>query len=161
MSQPSQSQPCRGQHFDEFDFWIGEWDLTWPAEQMGGEPGATGSGTNRIERVLGGCVIEENFATAGGGFLGHSVSVFDPTSEIWRQTWVDNAGGYIALEGEFAGGRMELRTAPVERNGYLAVNRMVFGDITDDSLSWDWQGSRDGGETWTDLWNIAYRRQSG
>lgn len=155
MSQ--RSGPCREPDFDQFDFWVGNWDLSWPAEQMGGESGTIGSGTNRVERVLGGCVIEENFATGDGNFRGHSVSVLDSRERVWRQTWVDSAGGYISLAGSYDGEKLELRTEPVEREGDLALNRMVFHAITETSLQWDWQGSRDGGETWVDLWNITYR----
>ena len=142
----------------EFDFWLGTWDLTWPAEQTGGIPGEMASGTNRIERVLGGCVIEENFSTADGSFLGRSLSLHDERSGVWRQTWVDSSGAYLVFAGGLEDGQMILTTEPVDRNDEIVVNRMVFRDIEEDSLSWAWQGSRDGGDSWTDLWNIEYRR---
>ena len=53
---------------------------------------------------------------------------------------------------------MELRTPAVERAGETIIQRMVFRDITAHSLEWDWQGSRNNGETWADLWNITYQR---
>lgn len=155
MTQPT---PCSGTGHDEFDFWVGGWELSWPAEQMGGAPEERGSGRNRVERVLNGCVIEENFSADDGSFRGHSMSVFDADAGLWRQTWVDSSAGYIVLTGRFKDGRMILSTEPRERDGQIVVNRMVFRDITRDSLRWDWQGSRDGGETWTDLWNIEYNR---
>lgn len=159
MAQPP--SPCSQPGHAGFDFWLGEWDLTWPADQMGGLPGQVGAGTNRVERVLEGCVVEENFTVSDGSFRGRSVSVFDPVAGLWRQTWVDSSGGYIALRGRLEEGRMVLSTDPVERDGQMVVNRMVFRDMTTDSLKWDWQGSRDGGETWVDLWNIDYRRADG
>ncbi|HEX6286691.1 MAG TPA: DUF1579 family protein, partial [Acidimicrobiia bacterium] len=79
---------------------------------------------------------------------------------LWRQTWVDSAGGYIVLSGSYDGETMELRTEAAEREGETVVQRMVFSDIDADSLQWSWQGSRDGGATWNDLWNISYRRRS-
>jgi hypothetical protein len=36
---------------------------------------------------------------------------------------------------------------------------MGFHDIGEMSLRWDWQGSRNGGDTWTELWTIAYTRR--
>jgi hypothetical protein len=155
------TEPCSNPEVSQFNFWLGDWDLEWPAEQMGGADGDTGTGANRIERVLGGCVVEENFSTSDGSFLGRSHSVYDPAAGFWRQTWVDNQGGYLLFAGGMDGDTMELRTPVVERDGKLAVNRMVFRDIATDSLSWDWQGSRDGGESWDDLWNISYRRRTG
>lgn len=159
MSQPS--SPCSEPERRGFDFWVGEWELSWPAEQMGGAPGDRGAGINRIERVLDGCVIEENFSTNDGSFRGHSVSVFDGAAGIWRQTWVDSSAGYIVLTGQFVDEKMILSTDPRERDGDVVMNRMVFRDITPVSLIWDWQGSRDGGATWIDLWNIKYSRIAG
>jgi hypothetical protein len=105
-------------------------------------------------------VVEERFATDDGSFEGRSYSVFSHEDDEWRQTWVDSSGGYLVLTGWFDGERMELRTAPRERDGARVVNRMVFRDIATDSLRWDWQGSKDGGESWSDLWNIEYRRRA-
>jgi hypothetical protein len=141
------------------DFWLGAWELTWPAEQTGGERGATMTGSNRIERVLGDRVIEENF-TAEDGLTGRSLSVFDEREGIWRQTWVDDAGGFIVLSGRSQGDEMILSTAPVVRDGEALVNRMVFSDITGDSLLWRWQVTSDDGASWRDLWTITYRRRA-
>ena len=85
--------------------------------------------------------------------------MFDTENGLWRQTWVDNTGGYLLFSGDFDGENMELRTSEVERGDETIVNRMVFHNIGEMSLQWDWQGSRNGGETWTDLWTIAYTRR--
>lgn len=154
------STPCGSEQARQFDFWLGDWDLTWPAEQSGGESGETMAGSNRITRLFDDCVIEENFTTTDASFRGHSVSVYDERAGLWRQTWVDSAGGYIVLSGSYDGETMELRTEATEREGETVVQRMVFSDIDVDSLQWSWQGSRDGGATWNDLWNISYRRRS-
>src|ERR1051326_8474286 len=55
------ASPCSGPEFHELDFWIGEWDAAWPASP--GSP--AGTGTNRIEKVLDGCVVSENFEASG------------------------------------------------------------------------------------------------
>lgn len=154
------TRPCSEPEFSQFDFWLGEWDLTWPAEQAGGKEGDVGTGTNHIDHLFDPCVIRESFATSDGSFLGHSVSTYDTNEGVWRQTWVDNTGGYLVFTGEFADGQMTLRTARRKKeDGEVVQQRMVFRDITADSLKWDWQGSRDGGATWADLWNIAYTRR--
>ncbi|MGD2061127.1 MAG: DUF1579 family protein [Acidimicrobiia bacterium] len=153
-----EQRPCSSAEARQFDFWLGEWQLSWPAEQAGGEPGERQTGTNRITRMFDDCVIEENFATDDERFRGHSVSVYDEKAKCWRQTWVDSSGGYLVFTGNYDGETMELRTTPEERAHETVVQRMVFSDITDDSLEWSWQGSRDGGDTWNDLWNISYQR---
>jgi hypothetical protein len=152
-------QPCSTSEARQFDFWIGEWDLTWPAEQAGGDPGETMTGTNRITNLFGPCAIEENFETDDRSFLGHSVSVYDEKAATWRQTWVDSAGSYLSLTGGLTGDDMMLSTEPTSDGDDVVVNRMVFTDISPESLLWLWQKSTDGGDTWTDLWTITYRRR--
>lgn len=150
--------PCSTPEARQLDFWLGEWELTWPAEQMGGAQGDLGRGRNSITRLFDDCVIEENFMTDDASYRGHSVSVYDVSAGVWRQTWVDSAGGYLWLTGGEVDGQMILSTEPVEKEAGVAVNRMVFADVETDSLEWVWQRSDDGGSTWTDLWNISYRR---
>ncbi len=153
-----QQKPCESAEFREFDFWVGHWILTWPASQLGGEEGDTGTGTNHIVKLFGRCGVEETFSTDDGAFQGRSFSVYDPRAGHWKQTWVDNQGGYLTFHGSFDGERMDLRTPAVTRNGETIIQRMVFRDIKAETLRWDWQGSRDGGKSWNDLWNISYRR---
>lgn len=150
--------PCSTPEARQFDFWLGDWDLTWPADQMGGESDEIGRGRNSLTRLFDDCVIEENFMTEDAGFRGHSVSVYDVNAGLWRQTWVDSAGGYISLTGGMEDSVMVLATEPKATESGVVIHRMVFGDIESDSLEWAWQRTADGGGTWSDLWNISYRR---
>lgn len=142
---------CSVPEVRQFDFWVGEWTLTW---------GEEGRGANTIRRILDGCVIEENFEgeMPSGMFRGKSVSVYDTTRGRWLQTWVDNQGGYLDFSGGLDGGRMILQRT-TERNGKPLLQRMVWYDIQDDHLTWNWEKSEDGGTTWTTLWKITYRRK--
>jgi hypothetical protein len=141
-----------------FDFWIGEWELSWTDQQ-----GNAGGGTNLIERTLGGYVIKENFEAEQGvleGYIGKSWSVYNTQRQTWNQTWVDNNGGYIALEGSVDDDKRIFQTAERELpNGNTIINRMVFYDITEDSFTWDWESSRDSGESWSVNWQIKYERK--
>ncbi len=53
--------PCGGPEFRQLDFWVGTWNATWPASP--GTP--AGKATNRVEKILGGCVVSENFEASG------------------------------------------------------------------------------------------------
>ncbi|HEU4321216.1 MAG TPA: DUF1579 family protein [Acidimicrobiia bacterium] len=151
--------PCSSPEARQLDFWLGEWDLSWPAQQTGGEPGERLTGRNSITRLFDNCVIEENFTTRDGGYRGHSVSLYDERAAVWRQTWVDSSGSYLWFTGGVVDGVMVFATEPTERDGEIVVNRMVFNDVTPDSLEWAWQRSSDVGRSWTDLWNISYVRR--
>lgn len=152
-------KPCSREEARQFDFWIGEWELTWPGGQGGTPEGLQGRGVNVIRPILEGCVIEENFSTADGSFVGKSWSVYNPKKDSWQQTWVDKTGNYLLFSGEFKDGKMTLRTAPYQRDGKQFISRMVFENITENSLEWKWQRTEDNGETWTDLWDIHYIRK--
>jgi hypothetical protein len=133
----------------QFDFWLGDWDLTWDG----------GHGTNRIRSVLGGRVIEEQFHSADMTLDGMSVSVYDEALDRWQQTWVDSQGSYIHLTGGWQGDRMELRAERL-RGGRVVLLRMVFDQIAADRLEWSWERSEDAGQTWSPLWQIHYQRST-
>lgn len=142
-------KPCSAPEFRQLDFWVGSWDLTWNKDSKG---------TNTVTRVLGGCVIEENFNGGDSMSLrGMSVSSYRPETGKWYQTWVDNDGSYLDFVGGMQGDKMILQRS-ASRDGKVYLQRMVFHDIKPDSLVWDWQRSSDQGKTWENLWTIHYRR---
>ncbi len=137
-----------------FDFWVGKWDLTWDDGD-----GKVGKGTNHIVKTLDQKVIQENFVAMKGqlaGFKGTSLSVFNPNKKEWHQAWADNQGGYFDFIGDFDGDKRIFKTKPFERDGKTLVLRMVFYDISDEALTWDWERSEDGGKTWSLRWQINY-----
>jgi len=144
--------PCSTPEARQFDFWLGEWALSWAD---------SGRGTNTISKELDGCVIRENFRAAGPkALVGMSVSSFDARTKQWKQTWVDNQGGYLDFVGEFAGGTMTLWRDAIDPKGNPVRQRMVFLNIERDSFDWNWQRSRDSGATWETMWAIKYRRRA-
>jgi hypothetical protein len=155
-STASKSTPCSQPQQRQFDFWLGEWNLTWP-----GQNGKAERGTNSIKRVLDGCVVEENF---DGGMSMHlrgvSVSLFDARSGKWKQTWVDNEGGYLDFVGEFRDGQMVLQREAIRPDGAKVLQRMVYKNITSNEFDWSWERSPDGGKTWQVIWPIHYKRKS-
>ena len=69
---------CSTDRAHEFDFWVGDWQVT-----------ANGSvvGHNRIVPILDGCVIQENWK-GNGGSAGSSFNFFNPQLGKWQQFWV-------------------------------------------------------------------------
>ena len=152
----AETRPCTTPGHRQFDFWIGEWDVTWPRKEAG-----TGRGVDRVRSELDGCVIYQEFdggGEAGVDLQGISVSVYDPETGLWRQTWVDDEGGYLDFEGELRDGEMTL-SREATRQGERFLQRMVYFNIARDSFDWRWERSDDGGRTWTLLWPIHYERK--
>jgi hypothetical protein len=148
--------PCALPQQKQFDFWVGEWDVTFP----GSAAGATGHGTNNITRVLDNCVVQESFYSADAQNLrGISVSLFDAGAGKWKQTWVDNQGGYLDFVGEFKDGQMILAREFTNPAGQKIMQRMVWKNITPREFDWSWERSGDGGKNWTVVWPIHYKRK--
>lgn len=149
---------CGAPEFRQFDFWVGEWELSWPASETSGRK--AGRGTNRLEMVLDKCVIVENFTGRPGMNLrGMSVSTFNARAGKWQQTWVDNSGSYLDFVGEFKNGEMILMREAIGPGGKKFLQRMVWKNIKSDSLDWSWERSDDAGQTWKVLWPIHYERK--
>lgn len=138
-----------------FDFWVGDWVVSW--KQADGSPAR---GRNRVSKILDGKVIEEDFSGDPGvapRLLGRSLSVLD-AGGVWRQAWADNQGGFFALTGSAEGGSRYFSTGFRQVGEQQQGKRMRFHDIQPDRFTWDWEGSNDGGKTWTLLWRLHYRR---
>ncbi|HEY8232894.1 MAG TPA: hypothetical protein VIJ10_09535, partial [Vicinamibacteria bacterium] len=86
---PPAPQNCTAPEHRQFDFWIGDWEVT-----VGGQP----AGTNRIAEDLKGCVLVEQWTAKGGG-RGSSLNFYDRRTRAWHQTWIDEQGGALRLEG--------------------------------------------------------------
>lgn len=149
IAQNQNTPPCSQPEAKQFDFWVGTWHLTWEG----------GTGTNRIEKKLGQCVIQENFhGDMGKGqfFDGMSVSSYNARTKKWEQTWVDSSGGFLTFEGGMVGPNMVLNQTTPSPDG--KSRRMIFKNIKPGSLDWDWQASEDG-ENWTSVWAIHYAKR--
>jgi len=67
--------------------------------------------------------------------------------------------GYLDFVGGMDGDKMILsRIAKTDTSEFL--QRMMFYNITADSLDWNWERSDDKGKTWKLTWQIKYRRKS-
>lgn len=140
-----------------FDFWIGKWEVTWTQAD-----GKTGKGTNTVTKILDNTVIQENFKAEEGsikGYLGTSISVYNPKRKTWHQGYADNEGAYFNFIGERQGEKKIFKTDVLVNGEKQKIQRMVFYDIKDDNFVWDWEASEDGGKTWSLIWRINYQRQ--
>lgn len=144
-----------------FDFWVGKWNASWTNPD-----GTKGKATNEITRTLGGKVIKEDFQVKDDpkikGYIGWSFSVYNPASKTWKQTWVDNQGGYLDFTGSFDGNKRIFERSFLGTKGKFKgkkiKQRMVFYNIRHESFDWDWESSLDGGKTWKKNWQIKYTR---
>jgi hypothetical protein len=145
-------KPCIAPENRQFDFWLGDWDVVDPQ----GQP----QGTSRIESILSGCVVLENWT--GGGMSGKSFNIYDTSARKWRQSWVDDRGSVLLLEGEFRDGKMVLEGRRPGAQGGVVLNRITWNRIGGDPnrVRQVWEASRDDGKSWKTLFDGTYRRKS-
>jgi len=150
FSQNPPAPPCSAPEASQFDFWLGEWDLTHSD---------TIHASNTVAKPLGNCVVEENFRDPSNKYSGRSWSVYSPQLKKWQQTWVDDQGAYLDLTGEFKDGKMQLNREYIGPKGKKVMQRMIYYNITKDNFDWNWEMSTDEGATWTVNWKIHYQRK--
>ena len=153
---PPPPPPCSTAEYRQLDFWVGEWDAEFALPG-----GKTGRAVNRITRdEFGDCVIAEHFEQADIGYVGRSHSTWDRVRKQWVQTWVDNQGGYITLAGgPVQGEPYSFRLDTIEPRGPARKHfRMIWHDVTADSMTWRWQQRQDDG-SYADSWVIDYKRR--
>ncbi|HTE51990.1 MAG TPA: DUF1579 family protein [Kofleriaceae bacterium] len=157
------SPACTGPEHRQMDFWLGEWDVTVRARTSpDSNEWAEAHGSQRVEKILGGCAVAEHFAADGPGqpWAGASYATWDAASKKWRQTWVDDQGGYLLFTGGVDGGAMALYGEPREVKGARFQMRMIWLDVTPSSLRWEWQRRADGATEWVPMLIIRYRRRA-
>jgi len=141
--------PCSAPEHRQFDFWVGEWEVTSNGNQ---------AGSNVIEPILGGCVLHESWTGASGN-IGESFNTYDRTTGRWHQTWVDNAGSLLQLDGGLMDGAMRLSGSTVGQNGAEVMHRITWTVISENHVRQLWESSTDDGETWSVAFDGAYRKQ--
>lgn len=143
---PPTPAPCADAEHRQFDFWIGAWNVT-----ANGNP----AGHNRIEVILGGCALREQWTSARGGFAGTSLNLYDKARGVWHQSWVDTSGQLLQLDGGIEDGRMVLEGKRPGGNGGEVTHRITWTPNEDGTVRQFWQSSADGGE-WTTLFDGLY-----
>lgn len=140
---------CDAPGYRQFDFWIGQWAVSGAGGKLAGH--------NRIEAAYEGCVLRETYTTAGG-YRGESLNVYDAGRDRWHQTWVDNSGRLLLLEGGLSGADMVLEGTSTERDGSVGRHRIRWTPNADGSVRQHWQ-VRDQAGGWKTLFDGVYVRK--
>lgn len=140
---------CSGPGYHQFDFWLGKWDVF----DVGG--------TDRqakavITSAQDGCALREQYEGVDGGG-GEGLTMYDPHTDLWRQSWVSRKGQIVLIEGRKDGDAVTLSGTE-----YGAVEgRLIRGTWTPvkDGVRETAERSSDGGKTWTPWFDIIFRPQ--
>ena len=140
---------CDAVEYRQFDFWVGEWNVHTPDGKL--------AGTNRIEREYDGCVLHERYDTARG-YKGESLNTYDTGRKAWHQTWVDNQGTLLLLEGGLRGASMVLEGQTVAASGQTTRHRITWTPNSNGSVRQHWESTDEKGQ-WSTLFDGLYTRR--
>lgn len=151
IAQPKQPPPPPPEA-SQFDFWVGEWEVTQPDGKVAGE--------SHIQSINGGRALLENWTSAGGNFAGKSLNSYDAVQGKWKQFWVDTAGTVLELSGGIVDGSMVLSGTRHTRAGAEVTDRITWTPNEDGSVRQHWELSKDGGKTWQTLFDGHYAKKT-
>ena len=150
--------PCTGPQYREFDFWLGEWEVRGPKDQL--------LGRNRITSRYGGCVVVEEWESAGGG-SGSSFNFYDQNTRQWHQFWVDatgtnwlssdKQGNPVTLRGGLKDGAMVMISHP-DTLPSIGTTRATWRPLPGGGVRQTFETSPDGGKTWTMSFDGFYKK---
>ena len=147
-----QAYPCAHQSaFQDFDFWIGEWDV----HLADGSP----AGSNRIVSIERGCALTEHWTSANGS-TGMSINYFDKSSNEWVQVWNAEGGSQIIIRGGMTDDGMAMEGyINYVAAGTSAPFRALWTPLPDGRVRQYFEQSNDGGNTWVPWFEGFYTRR--
>lgn len=132
----------------QFDFWVGEWEVTDPDSRV--------VGSSSITHLFGGRALAERWSGTGG-VEGASLSAWDAARGRWHQTWMDSTGSTLLLDGGVVDGAMVLEgEAPADDDPSRQQRHRITWRPFDGGVRQLWQVSDDEGSTWAVVFDGRY-----
>jgi hypothetical protein len=136
--------------YHQFDFWLGEWDVY----KYGTD---TLAGRSRIESIIDSMGLLENYQVLRGNYAGKSINKYNAAEKRWEQYWVDNSGLTLFLTGKRVDHKMVMNDA-LYGDAQRGLNQIVWEPMRNGSVRQTWSLSKDGGKSWTIVFDGEYRR---
>lgn len=146
---PAWAGACDSPEHRQFDFWLGDWRVHATDGKF--------VGLNRIASEHDGCAVHERYAT-GRGYSGESLNVYDAGRRVWRQSWIDNQGLVLLLEGGLRAGSMVLEGETRDAQGNATRHRITWTPNPDGTVRQHWQ-TTDARGAWSTAFDGLYSRR--
>ena len=138
---------CEAAVYRQFDFWLGQWELF--------EHGAAAKAADvRIEAILDGCALREDYSDADG-VHGTSLSSYDVRTSRWQQTWMTNRGQQVVIQGSLQGKELVFSGWRHDGPTELLVRARWIPDGV--NVRQTAETSADNGRTWKPWFDLDFR----
>ena len=150
-------KPCeKDPVYNQFDFWIGEWNVYDANDKL--------VGTSKVSEILDNCVVLEEWLSVnnqkGLVYSGKSFNSYNSITKQWQQNWVDNIGGTTEyLTGVLSGNEMQFISRPFLVGNIKNIRRLTFYKLNNGFVSQFGEISTDEGKTWTIEFDFEYREK--
>lgn len=141
---------CQDDSYRQFEFWVGKWEVFSRDGKKVGD--------NTISIAMNGCVLKEHYVSTTG-YEGESFNIFNKANNEWHQTWVDNSGLLLQLDGSWNGHSMTLFGQGKNSNGQLIEHRIVWKPQKNGDVHQVWDISDDKGLHWKNSFFGVYKKQ--
>lgn len=140
---------CSAPEYRQMDFWLGDWDVYDNNGKL--------QGHNLIEKVLGGCALQEYYSDVSG-LRATSFSMYDASRRVWNQTYLSTFGTFISVEGYLQDKSMIMVGMHLTNEGRMALHRMIWTPNDNGTAYQLWNYSKDGGKTWETIYEGFLRK---
>lgn len=130
MSLNAQQNNCGSEKYNEFDFWIGSWEVFDEKGKL--------LGTNTITKKYDNCVLTESWVSSGKN-KGTSINFYNRNDNSWNQIWVDNSGYTLSLKGKLENGVMVLKSDIQKNKKGNYYNQISWTLNNDESVTQLWE----------------------
>ena len=134
---PPPGQACAAPQYHQFDFWIGQWDVTLPNGKRAGD--------NRIEPILGGCALRESWIGRRAAATARATTPATRAAGAGtRPGWTTRAACWCS-RAPSPTGSMVLEGETVDSAGKKQRQRITWQQTSPGHVRQLWESSSDGG----------------
>jgi len=120
---------CCTAKYNQFDFWLGEWNVYDIQEKL--------VGINSITKGSKNCLIFENWVKDAR--RGNSTFFYNSIDDSWNQIYTDNIGFVLKLKGNIFNNTMTLKSELIEGNNKKYYNQISWILNKDGSITQLWE----------------------
>jgi hypothetical protein len=148
----------------DFDFLVGHWRIKnrrLTKYLQGSTDWESFEATGTMNLILGGMGNIDDFIpeTWKPGFVGMSLRIFDPKTQLWSIYWADNHRAVLdpPVIGKFSNG-IGIFEGSDMLEGKPILMRFTWSNISKTTARWEQEFSDDNGQTWEKNWIMEFTR---